>query len=222
MILSEDTMLKLKNLEQEMLAYNEHTNLVSKNDAAVLFEKHIKDSLLIEKFFEKYKLQSGAKILDIGTGGGLPALPVALVHSDINVYAVDSIGKKIKFIQNFKGKYHLPNIYPICSRIEDLSLDMRSSFDVVTSRALARLNVLLEYAVPFLKVGGFLVAYKAKTSDEEIKEAEHALSVLNSKVIEVMDCSANGYERNLIIVKKFGECAKVYPRKQGLVKKNPL
>ena len=127
------------------------------------------------------------------------------------------------FESTLKEKYQLENLSPICERIEKLPIELRSSFDVSTSRALAKLNILLEYAIPFLKVGGYFVAYKSKMAKEEIEESQSALKILNAEVVDIIEYSLNDeFERNLVVVKKIKECNKIYPRQNGLIKKSPL
>ena len=197
--------------------YNFHTNLMSKNDVQKLAEKHIPDSLAIEAFFGKYK--EPENLLDIGTGGGFPAIPIAMEHSNINVFALDSIAKKIKFIKVAKENLHLENLTPICTRIEDF--DKKEFFDVATSRAVADLSVILEYSAPFIKQGGYFVA--SKTADEELILAENAIKILGLKFVEKIDVSKTEDEnRCLLIFKKIKPTPKKYPRPNNAARKQPL
>lgn len=199
--------------------YNSHTNLMSKNDVQKLEEKHIPDSLAIEKFFEKY--ETPKNILDIGTGGGFPSVPIAIKHPEINVYALDSISKKIKFIEIVKENLHLKNLFPICTRIEDF--DKKEFFDAATSRAVADLSVILEYSAPFIKQNGYFIAYKSKTADEELISAENAIKILGLKFIEKKDVSKTEDEyRCLLIFKKIKPTPKKYPRPNNTARKQPL
>lgn len=200
--------------------YNTHTNLMSKNDIQKLKEKHIPDCLAIEKFFEKYNEQKN--IIDIGTGGGLPSIPISIKYPNINVYAIDSIAKKIKFIEEVKEKLNIENLIPICSRIEDF--EKKEFFDIATTRALATLSVILEYCAPYVKKDGYIVAYKSKTADEELKNAKNAIKILGLKFIEKIDIDTenNDIERYLLIFQKISQTPKKYPRKNNLARKNPL
>ena len=205
--------------------YNSKVNLISNNDERVLFEKHIFDSLAFNLFYQKYMSNKSLKLLDIGTGGGFPSVPISLFYKNINVAALDSINKKINFIKFLKENLKLDNINPICSRVEDLSISSKSSFDVVTSRAMAELRMILEYAIPYVKVGGYFVAYKSIKTQEEIENAKNALKILNSRVVDIIEYSLPLDEENkrcLIIIKKEKEVPSSYPRKNGLVKKKPL
>lgn len=199
--------------------YNSHTNLMSKNDVQKLAEKHIPDSLAIERFFEKYG--NPKNILDIGTGGGFPSVPIAIKYPEINVCALDSISKKIKFIELVKEKLHLENLFPICTRIEDFK--EKEKFDVATSRAVADLSVILEYSASFVKKNGYFVAYKSKTADEELISAENAIKILGLEFVEKIDVSKSDEEyRCLLVFKKIKQTPKKYPRPNNFARKQPL
>ena len=199
--------------------YNAHTNLMSKNDVQKLREKHIPDCLAIKNFFEKYGLPKN--IADIGTGGGFPSIPIALNFPEVEVFAIDSIAKKIKFVELAKNELSLENLHPICTRIEDF--EKKEAFDVVTTRALADLRVIAEYSAPFVKNGGYFVAYKSKGADEELSQAEKALKILGLDFVEKLDYDlAEDAQRCLLIFKKVKNTPKIYPRKNNLASKNPL
>ena len=203
--------------------YNSHTNLISKNDENVLFEKHIYDSLAFNLFVKKY--QEPEKLMDIGTGGGFPSIPLALLYDNIKIFAVDSTIKKIKFINEAKDELLLDNIKTAASRIEDLPAELKSTFNVVTSRALGALSIILEYAAPFLKVGGYFVAYKSLDSENELLIAENAMRVLNMNLIDIIEYKLplkENYDRKLLVFKKQSEISPIYPRKYNIIKKNPL
>ena len=207
---------------QSFLNYNSHTNLISKNDEKVLFEKHIYDSLSINLFEE---IKNCKSLLDIGTGGGFPSVPIALAFSNLKVVGVDSIGKKIKFINEIATELNLKNLNGIVSRTEELPQKMRDSFDLVTSRAVAPLNIILEYAIPYLKINGYFIAYKSKIVNEEIEQAQNALNVLNCKIEKIIDYKLpleDNFDRNLVIIKKLKATPKGFPRRTGLAKSNPL
>lgn len=201
--------------------YNSHTNLMSKNDAEMLETKHIPDCLAISKFFEKYSVPK--TLLDIGTGGGLPAIPIALSFPTIDVTATDSIGKKIKFIENVKKELSIDGLHPVCKRVENLK--NKGVFDVVTTRAVASLSTILEYSAPFAKINGYIVAYKSKTADEELLAAQNAIKILKLKFIEKIDVSNSqndDVERYLLVFQKIDKTPSVYPRQNNLARKNPL
>ena len=220
--LSEEQKVLFSAYTTEFLKYNSHTNLISKNDEQFLFEKHIFDSLAINLF---PKFQFSKNLLDIGTGGGFPAVPIALAFSDIKVAGVDSVGKKINFINSLVKTLGLKNLAGLLSRTEDLPVFYREKFDIVTSRAVAQLNIILEYAVPYVKTGGYFIAYKSKNTEEEIKQAQNALKILGCKIEQIIPYNLplkENFERNLIIIKKEKPTPKSFPRKAGAAKNNPL
>jgi len=180
------------------LEENSKVNLISRNDEKFLWEKHIFDSLAISKFFEKFGTPK--TLLDIGTGGGFPAIPIAITYSEIQIEAVDSIAKKIKAVSNISEKLRLKNLKPICSRVENLD----KKFDVVTSRAVSKLDTICDYALPKLKKGGYFVAYKSRKTPEEIKDASKILKKYNAQIIDIIEYKLpleEEYIRNLIIIK---------------------
>ena len=181
------------------LEENSKVNLISKNDEKFLWEKHVVDSLGISKFFDKYGMCN--TLLDIGTGGGFPALPIAITYPEIKITAVDSIAKKIRAISSISAKLNLTNILPVCARIETLD----GQFDVVTSRAVSSLKNICEYALPKLKKGGYFVAYKSRKTPEEIDEARVVLKKYKSEIVEILEYDLpldENLTRNLIIIKK--------------------
>lgn len=185
---------------ETFLKQNAKLNLISKNDEKFLWEKHIFDSLSIEKFFSKIKLE-GAKILDIGTGGGFPAVPVALTYPQTEVYALDSIRKKINAIEEMKRELGINNLYPICERAEKLT----DKYDIITSRAVAPLKIISGYALPLLKKGGYFIAYKSRKAQEEIDDAKNNLRKYQAQIVEIIEYELpleETHTRNLIIIQK--------------------
>jgi len=223
--LSKSQIEKIKTFEQLFLFYNAHTNLMSKNDEKFLYEKHIYDSFALSLFFQRYKIDANIKLLDIGTGGGFPSLPLSLIFPDMNIYPLDSIAKKIGFIEFIQKELRLENLNPICCRVEDLPSEYKSSFDIVTSRAVASLNTLLEYTIPFVKTGSYFVAFKSKNAESEIEEAQNAFVKLNCEIVDKIAYTLptnEHFERLLLVIKKNKETKNIYPRKMGIAKKNPL
>ena len=184
------------------LKQNSILNLISKNDEQFLWEKHIFDSLSIEKFFEKYLINTDVlTLLDIGTGGGFPAVPIALTYSNIKVVGLDSIRKKITAIENIKSELKIENLELICDRAENVN----SKFDIVTSRAVASLDKICSLALPLLKKDGYFVAYKSQKTDEEISCAQKVLTKYQAKIIDIIKYElplTEKFVRNLIIIKK--------------------
>ncbi|MBR6163877.1 16S rRNA (guanine(527)-N(7))-methyltransferase RsmG [bacterium] len=182
--------------------YNSHTNLMSKNDLSVIFEKHIVDSLSVFMFKE---FQNCEIILDIGTGGGFPAVPISIFSEDKQVFAVDSIRKKIRFIESAKEELSLKNLTPLCSRIESLGKDYFKKFDLVVSRALGDLEKLTKYSAPYLKKGGYLCAYKSKSAKEELTTAEKVIKKSGFEYVESIPYEINlkeNFERVLVLLRR--------------------
>lgn len=181
------------------LEENFKVNLISKNDAQYLWEKHIYDSLSIELFFEKYGYPK--QLLDIGTGGGFPAVPIAMTYPKIEVTAVDSISKKIRAVNTIKEALNLQNLNLICARIETLD----NKYEVITSRAVSSLKNICQYAFPLLEKGGYFVAYKSVKTNEEIKEATPILKKHKVKIVDIISYKLPTQEeltRNLIVIQK--------------------
>lgn len=180
------------------LNQNSKLNLISKNDEKFLWEKHIFDSINFEKFYEKYNV--GKTLLDIGTGGGFPSIPIALTHPEIDVFALDSIRKKVNAVNEIKEELGLKNLHAICDRAENIN----QKFDIITSRAVAPLKVISGYALPLLNKGGYFIAYKSRKAEEEIAEASPVLKKYNTKVIDVIEYYLpleENHTRNLIVIK---------------------
>ncbi len=183
------------------LEENSKVTLISKNDEKYLWEKHVFDSLAIENFFEKFDTSKIKTILDIGTGGGFPSIPIAITYPHLKVTALDSIAKKIRAVQTIKDKLNIENLEPICTRVENLD----AKFDMITSRAVSSLKNICEYALPKLKKGGYFVAYKSRKTPQEIEEANSILKKYNSKIVDIIEYSLpleENHERNLIVILK--------------------
>ena len=186
------------------LKQNSKLNLISKNDEKLLWEKHVFDSLAIEKFFDKYKFSLDEKeitLLDFGTGGGFPAVPISLVYPNIKVTAMDSIRKKINAISAIKEELNIRNLTPLCGRVETLE----KKFDIITSRAVANLGKIVEYAIPKLKNDGYFIAYKSVKASEEIEAAQPSLKKYKAKVLDVIQYDLpleENHTRNLVVITK--------------------
>lgn len=182
------------------LAENSKLNLISKNDEKFLWEKHIYDSLSIEYFFEKYG-KNYKTLLDFGTGGGFPSVPLALAYPELEVTALDSIRKKINAVEALKQQLKINNLHTICDRVENIT----GMFDIVTSRAVASLDKIVEYALPHLNKDGYFVAYKSRKVQEEIDGAQKSLKKYNAEVIDVIEYDLpldENHTRNLVIISK--------------------
>ncbi len=182
------------------LKQNSMLNLISKNDEKFLWEKHIFDSLSIEKFFEKYGTDFKT-MLDFGTGGGFPSVPVALAYSEISVTAVDSIRKKINAVSVMRDELDIKNLIPVCARVEAVE----GKFDIVTSRAVAALDKIVGYALPHLNDNGYFIAYKSKKVQEEIAAAQNVLKKYNAQIVDIIEYELpleENHIRNLVIIRK--------------------
>lgn len=183
------------------LEENSKINLMSKNDEKVLFEKHVYDSLAIKLFFEKTKTRPNS-ILDIGTGGGFPSIPIAIEYPEISVTGIDSIQKKINAVTNIANKLNLKNINFIKDRVENIK---DKKFDVITSRAVAQTQLLIQYAYPLLNKDGYIVLYKSKTINEEIEAAKPLIRKLQLKIIDIIEYELpieGNHTRYLLVLKK--------------------
>ena len=184
------------------LEQNSKLNLISKNDEKFLWEKHIFDSLSLSKFFEKYSIVPENKtLLDFGTGGGFPSVPLAIKYPKLQVTALDSIRKKINAVTEIKNQLGLTNLTPICERVENI----HPKFDFVTSRAVASMEKLIPYAIPRLKNNGYFITYKSVKVHEELEKADNILKKYKAKVIDIItyDLPLSGnHTRNLVVIQK--------------------
>ena len=219
-ILEQDEINKLYEYFKGILEWNEKVNLTSIKDEKEFIVKHYLDSLTILRYIEgKYK------ILDVGTGAGFPGVPNAICSSKSQITLIDSIKKKLNVIDELSKKIKIENIRLIHTRAEDLAKDNkeRESYDVVVSRAVANMTTLVEYLLPFAKLGGLVICMKGPNYEEELNQSKKAINLLGGEIhiIEkfILD---NEMERNLIIIKKVSQTPKKYPRLQGLPLKKPL
>ena len=183
------------------LEENSKLNLISKKEEQYLFEKHIYDSLGIKLFFEKYNFVPKT-LLDIGTGGGFPSVPIAIEYPEISVTGIDSIQKKINAVQSIKNSLNIQNLNLIRGRVEELK---NSSFDVITSRAVAKIETLIKYAYPLLKKDGYIILYKSRTAEDEITEAINLIRKLHLKIKPIIEYTLpleETYNRCLVILQK--------------------
>lgn len=189
-----------------LVEWNNKFNLTSITERDKVDLLHFKDSIIIKDFIGK-----GSKLLDVGSGAGFPGVPLKIVREDLNVTLLDSVNKKVTFLNELISKLELTGIEAIHKRIEDL--DKTQKFDVVTSRAVAPLNVLCEYCLPFVKQDGIMIAYKSADIDKELDEAKNAIGLLGGKVDQIKEIALNDeITRKFIIIKKIKESPSSYPR----------
>ncbi len=166
-----------------------------------------------------------ANVIEIGSGGGFPSVPLKIAREDLSFTLLEPTEKKCGYLRTVGKEMSFENFKVVCGRAEEFGkkTEYREKFDVATARAVARLNVLCEYCLPFVKKGGCFVAYKGD-AEEEIKEAEKAVEILGGKIIEVKDfiLSEKSGRRNVIVIKKERETPAEYPRLNGAIKKKPL
>lgn len=202
---------------------NEIMNLTAITDYEDFIIKHFLDSAMIGRVIS---FKGNERVLDIGTGAGFPGIPVKILYPDTDILLLDSLNKRLKFLDEVIEKLELKDIKTIHSRAEELQAkgDYRESFDICVSRAVSALPTLCEYCMPYVKEGGNFVAYKAVNADEEIKEAENAIKVLGGKIekIDRFVIAGSDYERVLISIKKVKSTPKKYPRSGGKPQKMPL
>lgn len=203
--------------------WNEKINLTAITEDEEIIKKHFIDSIKVFKF--PY-VKEAKNIIDIGTGGGFPGIPMKIVKSDCSMVLLDSLNKRINFLNEVIDKLDLNDIKTIHGRAEDFAqrTEYRENFDLAVSRAVANLTVLLELCLPYVKVGGYFVALKGPSIEEEIKDATVALRVLGGSIKEIIevDIAGSDLKHNLLVVKKIKETSKKYPRKAGTANKSPI
>lgn len=203
--------------------WNEKVNLTAIKDDEGIVKKHFIDSMKVFKFDQ---LKDAKSVIDIGTGGGFPGIPMKIIKPEINIVLLDSLNKRIKFLDEVIKELQLEGIKAIHGRAEDFAQEVqyRGKFDVAVSRAVANLTVLSEFCIPYVKVGGYFVAMKGPAVEEEIKQSKNAIRMLGGRIehIEKVQIEDSDLNHNLVIISKISETNKKYPRKAGLVTKSPL
>lgn len=220
--ITDEMLSELSVYSDMMLKYNESVNLTAITEEEEIKEKHFLDSISLIK---SGKLNEGSSLIDIGAGAGFPSIPVKIVRKDISLTMLDSLNKRVVFLNSVSEKLGFEKTSAIHYRAEDAGQDkeLREKFDIATARAVASLSVLSEYALPFVKVGGYFIAMKASDIEEELENAKTAIKKLGGKTESVEKIILpSGIERNLIIIKKISKTDKCYPRKSGKPLKNPL
>lgn len=217
--------LQINNFEKFynlLIETNKTHNLTAITDKEEVITKHFLDSILPINI-----IPDESKIIDIGCGAGFPSIPLKIMNSSLNIFAIDSVGKKVDFVENTVKNLEISeNFTAIHTRIEDLAKnkDYRETFDFVVSRAVAPLSVILEYSAPFLKNNGYILSYKGTNYDEELKNSENALKILNCKVEEILKFNIPELNttRYILKIKKIGNISTKYPRGQNKPRISPL
>ena len=206
-----------------LVEWNEKINLTAITDKEEVYLKHFYDS--IAPILQGLIPNENIKLLDIGAGAGFPSLPMKILYPQLDVTIIDSLNKRINFLQLLAQELDLDDVHFYHGRAEDLAQDknFRAQYDFVTARAVARMQVLSELTIPYLKVGGKLLALKASNAPEELLEAKNALNLLFSKVEDNLSyVLPNGDPRYITVVEKKKETPNKYPRKAGMPNKRPL
>lgn len=212
--------IKYMRLVQE---WNEKINLTAIIEDEEFVKKHFIDCI---KAFKSDELKNAKTVIDVGTGAGFPGLPIAILREDIQVTLLDSLNKRINFLNIVIRELGLKNVKTIHSRAEDgaRNKELREKFDIATSRAVANMAVLSEFCLPYVKVSGYFVALKGPAIEEELENSKKALEVLGGNLLRVdkILIEDTDLNHNIVIVKKIKSCPKTYPRKAGTVTKKPI
>ena len=220
--ITENQLENLVKYEEILLKYNEVMNLTAITDHEEILEKHFLDSITL---CLSEKLTEGCSLIDIGAGAGFPSVPIKIVREDINLTMLDSLNKRINFLNTVVDKLGLKNAKALHFRAEEggKNKDLREKFDVATARAVADLAVLSEYAIPFVKQGGYFIAMKGSTPEEEINGAKRAIKEMGGRIEEVKEVVLpSGINHCLVIIKKIESTPSKYPRKAGKPSKEPI
>lgn len=208
---------------QMLVEWNKVMNLTGITDYDEVNLKHFTDSLTVVRTLDLNEICS---VIDIGTGAGFPGLPIKIAFPNIKVVLLDSLNKRIKFLDAVAEELNLTGIETLHGRAEDYAKkkEYREQFDICVSRAVANLSTLSEYCIPFVKKNGYFVSYKSGSSDEEIKQSEKAVNILGGEIIKVDKFLLPGTDmgRSLVNIKKLRNTPLKYPRKAGIPSKEPL
>lgn len=218
--LTDEQLHQLDEYYKMMIEYNEKINITRITDEKDVYLKHFYDSLTLIK---AYDLTKDITLCDIGTGAGFPGIVLKICFPQLKVTLVESMQKKVRFLYQVKEKLNLKDLFICKERAEIFANNNREKYDLVTSRAMARLNVLTEMCIPLVKIKGYFIPMKA-TIDEELEEARNSIEVMNSELEDVINFTLpiENSVRNLVVIKKISYNDKRYPRKYDEIKKHPL
>lgn len=204
-----------------LLEWNEKFNLTAITEPTDIAIKHFLDSLLLLKVM---KIPNQAKLIDIGTGAGFPAIPLKIVRQDLRITLLDSLNKRLSFLKELSAKLDI-DCELVHARAEDAAKDInhRERYDIVTSRAVSKLNVLTEYCLPYLNIGGTMLAMKGAEFQSELKDADNAIKVLGGEVEDVKEfLLPGGDKRSVVVINKVKATPQKYPRNSAQIKKKAL
>lgn len=210
-----------------LIEWNRVMNLTAITEYEEVVNKHFIDSLSLIKTVDKKIFQSGSiSVIDIGTGAGFPGIPLKIAFPEIKITLLDSLNKRIKFLNEVVGKIGLKEVHTLHGRAEDYARkqEYREKYDLCVSRAVANLAVLSEYALPYVKKSGYFISYKSGNIEEEIKESTRAVEILGGKIekVEKFILPETEIQRSLVKIRKENSTGKKYPRKAGVPSKEPL
>lgn len=208
---------------QELLVeWNDKVNLTAITDEEGIVIKHFIDSLSLSPLLGS----CGKKIIDVGTGAGFPGIPIAIIHDDVSVCLLDSLDKRVRFLDDVAGQLGLKNIKSFHGRAEDFGVmpEFREQFDWAVARAVADLAVLCEYCMPFVKIGGYFFAMKGPEIESELEEAGKAIQIMGGTVekVEKFSLPFGELKRSIVMIKKVRHTPSNYPRKSGKPTKSPI
>lgn len=212
--------IKYMRLVQE---WNEKINLTAITEDNEFIKKHFIDCI---KAFKSDAIKNADTLIDVGTGAGFPGLPIAILNPRTKVTLLDSLNKRVNFLNTVVRELDLKNVTTIHSRAEDGARkpELREKFDVATSRAVANMAVLSEFCMPFVKKNGHFVALKGPSIDEELSNGNKAIKTLGGELKNIIEVNVEGTDlkHNIVEILKVGNCPKVYPRKAGTINKKPI
>lgn len=228
-LINNEQLEKFELYYNKLIETNKIHNLTAITDEDEVIIKHFLDSvIIIDKLNEEIIANNNQlKILDIGCGAGFPSIPLAIMNNNLEFTAIDSVGKKVDFVNNVVDNLNLQNQFiGIHTRIEDLANNpkYRENFDIVISRAVAPLNIILEYSAPFLKNGGFIYSYKGSNYIEELENCNNALKILDCNITDIYEYHIPELDtkRYILKIRKNSQISTKYPRKQNKPRTNPL
>ena len=204
-----------------LIEWNKKINLTAITEPNQIILKHFVDSMTILN-----EINDNSKRIDVGTGAGFPGIPLKIINDKFAIVLLDSLNKRINFLNEVIQKLKLENINSIHFRVEEVGQNMkyREKFDVATSRAVASLNILVEYMLPLIKVGGICICMKGSEIEPEVQDSKKAIGILGGKIekIKSFNLANTDIKRNIVIIKKIKETPKKYPRKAGMPSKEPI
>ena len=219
--LSEIQLRQFYNYMNLLIEWNRKINLTAITEPDEIILKHFVDSLTISKY-----ISDGTRVVDVGTGAGFPGIPLKIYRQDIEITLLDSLQKRINFLDEVIRELNLEKIETIHSRVEDFGKDKkyREKFDTATSRAVANLATLSEYLLPLVKVGGKVISMKGSLIEEELELSKNAIKILGGKVekVDEFNLPNSDISRNIVLIDKIKETSNKYPRKAGEPSKKPL